>query len=167
MKTTVGFLLCIVGLAGIAVAQTKTSGVGKCGKPDTQQSVDVGDRAGHSLVIVKESCTWTTPMEMAGLKTKTYTVAVTSDATATKAQERGYVVTVMDNGDKAFVRFTGTDVIKDGKPEPADGTWSYTGGAGKLKGLTGKGTYKSTPTADGGAEDQVDGDYSLPGATKK
>src|ERR1039458_3258893 len=37
----------------------------------------------------------------------------------------------------------------------------------QLKGLTGKGTYKSTPTADGGAEDQVDGDYSLPGATKK
>jgi hypothetical protein len=167
MKTIVGLLLCIAGLAGIASAQTKISGVGKCGKPDIQQSVDVGDRAGHMLVLVKQSCTWTTPMEMAGLKSKTYTGAVVSDAAADKAQDRGYVVMVMENGDKAFVRFTGAAVFKDGKPVSGEGTWSYTGGTGKLRGLTGKGTYKSTPTADGGDEDQVEGDYSLPANTKK
>jgi hypothetical protein len=157
----------MLSLAGIAAAQTKVSGVGKCGKPDTQQSVDVGDRAGHALAVTKQSCTWTTPMEMAGLKSKTYTVAAAVDAAAAGAQDRGYVVMVMDNGDKAFVRFTGAEVSKDGKPVSAQGTWSYIGGTGKLKGIAGKGTYASTPTADGLFEDHVEGDYSLPAGAKK
>ena len=47
------------------------------------------------------------------------------------------------------------------------GTWSYTGGTGKLKGLTGKGTYKSTGNAEA-AEDQVEWEYSIapPAAAK-
>src|ERR1035441_363670 len=78
-----------------------------------------------------------------------------------KAQERGYVVITMDNGDKAFVRFTGSGAnAKDGATA-GEGTWSYTGGTGKLRGLTGKGAYKSTGNADG-ATDHVEGDYTLP-----
>ena len=34
--------------ATVATAQNKTTGDGKCGKPEQQQSIDVGDRAGHS-----------------------------------------------------------------------------------------------------------------------
>lgn len=147
--------------ATFATARTKTTSDGKCGKPDQQQAMDVGDRTGHVLVLVKMSCMWTNPYEIAGLKAKDYDVAVTSDATADKAQDRGYVVITMDNGDKAFVRFTGSGTsAKDGTTAGA-GTWSYTGGTGKLKGLTGKGTYKSTGNADG-SQDHVEGDYTLP-----
>jgi len=68
----------------------------------------------------------------------------------------------MSNGDKIFVRFSGTDTTtKDGKTGSA-GTWSYTGGTGKLKGITGKGTYKGTSNADGSATTEVEGEYELP-----
>ena len=147
--------------ATIATAQTKTTGEGKCGKPEQQQSIDVGDRAGHALALVKFSCTWTTPYEIAGLKTKDYTGTVTSDVNGGKGQDHGYVVITMDNGDKAFVRFTGSGTnAKDGTTA-GEGTWSYSGGTGKLRGLTGKGTYKSTGNADG-AQDHVEGEYALP-----
>jgi hypothetical protein len=42
----------------------------------------------------------------------------------------------MDSGDKLFVCHEGT-----GTPDGQDGTWSFTGGTGKLKGIKGKGTY--------------------------
>jgi len=155
MKTS---LLLLIGLAGVVSAQTKFSGVGKCGKPDTQQAVEVGDRASHSLVMVKQTCNWTTPFEIAGLQAKTYEVTLMSDAMAAKAQDRGYVVIAMDNGDKAFVRFQGSSVMKDGAPVSDEGTWSFTGGTGKLRGLSGKGTYKNPD----GTEDHIDGEWMLP-----
>ena len=147
--------------ATIATAQTKISGDGKCGKPDQQQSMDVGDRAGHALGLVKFSCTWATPLEMAGLKSKDYTGTVSSDVSGEKEQSRGYVVTTMDNGDKAFIRFTGSGTTAKDGASAGEGTWLYTGGTGKLKGLTGKGTYKSTGNADG-SQDHVEGEYTVP-----
>ena len=146
--------------ATVAVAQTKITGDGQCSKPDKQEAVEVGDRTDHFLVIMKYSCTWATPFEMEGLKSKEYTSANTSDVSGDKSQHRGYVVITMDNGDRAFVRFTGNGThSKDGSGTAA-GAWSFTGGTGKLKGLTGKGTYKSTATA-GSGQDHVEGEYSL------
>jgi hypothetical protein len=147
--------------AALATAQTKTTSDGKCGKPDQQQAVDVGDRTGHALVIAKMSCTWTNPYEIAGAKAKDYMVTVASDATGAKSQDRGYVVIIMDDGDKAFVRFMGSGTSAKDGTTAGEGTWSYTGGTGKLKGITGKGTYKSTGNADG-AQDHLEGDYTLP-----
>jgi hypothetical protein len=160
---TVGF--CISACAALAGAQTKVSATGKCSaKPEVQQSAEVGDRAGHVLVLTKQACTWTTPMEMAGEKSKTYTVAIASDQAGGKSQDRGYVVVTMENGDKAYVHVQGTSISgKDGAPVSDDGTWSYAGGTGKLKGLKGKGTYKGKAGADG-FEDQIEGEYSLPAA---
>jgi hypothetical protein len=57
---------------------------------------------------------------------------------------------------------SGVSVMKDGKPVSDDGTWSYIGGTGKFKGLTGKGTYKGKAAGDA-FEDTVEGEYSLPG----
>jgi hypothetical protein len=42
------------------------------------------------------------------------------------------------------------------------GTWSFDGGTGKLKGLTGKGTYKTTTNADGTGSAEIEGEYKLP-----
>ncbi len=147
--------------ATTGTAQTKLTGDGKCGKPDKQESIDVGDHAGHALVLVKFSCTWTNPYDMAGLKSKDYTGTVTSDVSGGKGQERGYVVVTMDNGDKAFIRFTGIGTTAKDGASAGEGTWSYTGGTGKLKGLTGKGTYKSSGNAEA-TEDHVEGEYALP-----
>src|ERR1022692_4322506 len=125
--------------ATMATAQTKISGDGKCGKPDQQQSMDVGDRAGHALALVKFSCTWTTPLEMAGLKSKDYTGTVSSDESGEKGQNRGYVVITMDNGDKAFIRITGSGTTAKDGASTGESTWSFPGGTGKLKGPPGKG----------------------------
>ena len=165
LTLVVCFLL--TGCAAVALAQTKISGTGTCGKPDSSNVVEVGDRPGHVLVLTKESCTWSAPMEMAGLKSKTYTGAVTSDVSGDRSQDRGYVVMTMDNGDKAYIRFQGASTSKQGGAHSAEGTWTYTGGTGKLKGLKGKGTFKSSgPSADV-TEDQVEGEYSLPEAGAK
>jgi hypothetical protein len=40
------------------------------------------------------------------------------------------------------------------------GTWSFTGGTGKLKGIKGKGTYTCTPSGDG-VSCEIEGDYQL------
>jgi hypothetical protein len=148
--------------AATALAQTKISGTGKCGKADEQHAIEVGDRPGHVLVVVKFSCTWTTPIEMAGIKSKSYIGTVTSDASGEKSQERGYVVVTMDNGDKTYLRFQGAGTTKAGGAHSGEGTWSYTGGTGKLRGLKGKGTYKSSGATAEETEDQVEGDYTLP-----
>jgi hypothetical protein len=155
-------VLTLLVAAGVAGAQTKITGTGKCGKADKQEMIEVGDRANHAIMIMKVTCIWTAPMEMGGLKSKSYTVSMMSDSSGEKSQDRGYVVVTMENGDKAFVKITngaGTST-KDGKMT-GEGSWVYTGGTGKLRGLTGKGTYKTSGTMDTG-EDQVEGEYSLP-----
>ena len=166
---TIVLSLLLTACAGVAMAQTKISGTGTCGKADAQHVVEVGDRAGHVLVLTQDSCTWTTPIEMAGLKSKTYKGAITSDSTGGHSQDRGYVVMTMDNGDKAYIRFQGTGTSKEGGAHTGEGTWSYTGGTGKLKGLKGKGTFKSSGATADTTEDQVEGEYTLPeaGAAKK
>ena len=148
--------------AGLALAQNKISATGACGKADATHAIEAGDRAGHVLVVTQISCTWSTPMEMAGLKSKSYTVAASADSAGGTSQSRGYVVTVMDNGDKAYIRFQGTGTSKEGGAHSGEGTWSYTGGTGKLKGLKGKGTYKSSGATADATEDQVEGEYTLP-----
>lgn len=163
MKTVVTFWLCLVGCAAVGGAQTKVSGSGKCtAKPEVQQAVEVGDRAGHMMVITKQACAWTTPMVMEGVKAKDYTVVIVSDQAGGKSSDRGYVVVTMENGDKAFVRVnSGTSMTgKEGKPVSDEGTWSYTGGTGKFKGLKGKGTYKGKAAGDA-FEDSIEGEYTL------
>ena len=162
---SLGLTVLLAALAGSALAQNRVSGTGKCGKPDTSQSIEVGDQAGHMLIIERASCTWSVPLEMAGLKSTTYTGAVAADLTGAKAQARGYVVITMENGDKAYVRFQGTGLAVKEDAWTTEGTWYYTGGTGKLKGLKGKGTYKGSLVPDVSGEDQVEGEYSLPEAS--
>lgn len=153
----------VLALAGAAVAQTKTSGTISCGKPDPAYSLDIGDRPGHAVGLVKFECTWTKPMEIEGVQTKDGYDVVTSDANGTKSRGSGYHVSNMANGDKVFVRFSGTDTMtKEGKPESTSGTWSYTGGTGKMKGITGKGTYRGKPDASGNMVSEIEGEYRLP-----
>ena len=159
-------LALVLTLALTATAQTKTTGTASCAKPDPAYSIEVGDRAGHALAISKSVCAWTKPMEIAGLKTKDgYDVAY-GDASGAKARGSGYHVSNMSNGDKIYVRFQGNDTMKDGKPDTSEGTWSYSGGTGKLKGIKGKGTYKGKADASGNMVFEVEGDYELPAAKK-
>ncbi len=150
-----------VGLALTAQAQTKISNSAKCNKPDPQNMIAVGDRPGHAFIIAKQACTWTKSTEIAGSPDKTYESTIFSEASGAKSRDRGYVVDTYASGDKAFVRWQGTATLKDGTPVSQEGTWSFTGGTGKLKGLKGKGTYKCTAEGEGSACD-IEGEYELP-----
>jgi len=152
----------LAGLAGPALAQTPVSGTIKCPKSDDSKTVDVRDQAGHVLILEKGSCSWSVPSEIAGLKSTAYTGADTVEVAGAKSQARGYAVMTMDNGDKAYARFQGTGTTTKEGTLTGEGTWSYTGGTGKLKGLKGKGTYKISGTPDAGSEAQLEGEYSLP-----
>jgi hypothetical protein len=158
-------VVLVLALSGTLAAQTKISGTITCSKPDPAYSIDVPDRAGHSIMLAKFACTWTKPMEIEGVQTKDGVDVGTDDGSGTRLRGSGYHMSNMSNGDKIFVRFSGTDTMtKDGKPAGNAGTWSFTGGTGKLKGITGKGTYKGTASADGNMVTDVEGDYQLPAA---
>ena len=159
------FLLSLVlalALASAASAQTKISGTLQCTKPDPVHSLDAGDRDKHSMAVAKIQCTWTKPLEMGGSQTKDGTNIEFDDTTGTSTSIRGVHWGAMANGDKYFVRYQGTNKATEGSPMTASGTWSFTGGTGKLKGLTGKGTYKGKGNPDGSATFEIQGDYKLP-----
>jgi hypothetical protein len=151
--------LCIAALITWASAQNKISGTAKCGKPDVQQKVDVPDHPGHAISVSQSKCTWTKPMEVAGIKSKEGVTTPLDDIHGDTAHSHGYYVDTMENGDKAFVSFQGSASMKD---NTSDGKWNYTGGTGKLKGIKGNGTYKGKGAEDGSTTFDVEGEYTLP-----
>jgi hypothetical protein len=152
-----------LALPSVAAAQTKFTAVISCAKPDPAYSIEVGDRAGHAVQLAKFACTWTTPMEIDGVAGKDGHDVATSDVSGTRCHQSGYHVSNMANGDKIFVRFSGTATMtKDGKPVANEGAWSYIGGTGKFKGIKGKGTYKGKADADGNMVSDIEGAYMLP-----
>jgi hypothetical protein len=160
LRTVLSFLAA-VALAAAAGAQTKTSGTIQCGKPDPQHAIEAGDKTNHMMGVGKSACTWSKPMEIEGSKTKDgYSVSF-DDSTGNKYSGRGVHVTTMDSGDKIFVKFQGGGTVKEGALQTDSGTWSYTGGTGKLKGIKGKGTYKGKGNADGTTTYEIEGDYQL------
>lgn len=161
LKGATVFLIILV-LPAVAVAQTKISGTVTCGKPDQQQKIDIGDKAGHAYGISQGKCTWTKPMTIAGIQTKEDIGTTSEEITATSVHARGYVLGTMSNGDKFTVRTDGTDVVKDGQPQSTAGTWSFVSGTGKIKSIQGKGTYKGKPDAAGAMVIEVEGEYTLP-----
>ena len=161
-KSVFTFLIAI-GFAAAVTAQTKTSGVLQCSKGDPVHMVDIGDRPGHAFVVAKTACTWSKAMEIEGSGTKDGVSVATEELSGGKSTGSGVHWSTMASGDKIFVRFQGKSTYdKDGKMLTSKGTWSYTGGTGKLKGIKGKGTYDGKGNPDGTANYDVEGDYTLP-----
>lgn len=163
MKTRFLCLALLGVLASAALsAQTKISGTLSCGKADPVHSIEVGDAHNSVMNLAKVSCTWSKPFDMAGVATKDgYSVAA-SEAHSGKTKGHGIHVGTMANGDKYYVHFQGTGTVKADHSGAESGTWSFDGGTGKLKGLTGKGTYKTTTAADGTGTADVEGEYKTP-----
>ena len=167
---SLGLIVLLAAFAGSALAQNHISSTIKCtGKSDSDYTVQVGDYPGHILVISKGgSCTNNPPIEIAGLKaTQGHSsdgVSV-ADVTGAKFQDRGYIVTLMENGDKIYGANQDTGIVTEGGKTTFEGTWSYTDGTGKFKGIKAKGTYKgSGDLTSGDLVLQVEGEYTLPGA---
>ena len=144
-----------------AGAQTKISGTLKCEKPEPMYTIEVGDRPGHVMALEKLTCSYTKPLEIGETKTKDGYSIASVDATSARTAGNGSHVMNMENGEKTFVSFHDTASVKDGKPGPSHGMWSFTGGTGKLKGIKGKGTFTATSSDDGTSTVEVEGEYQL------
>ena len=82
------------------------------------------------------------------------------DLVAGSGSQRGYFLNVHQDGDSDTGSFEGkvTTTLQGVKLE---GSWKYSGGTGKLKGLTGGGTYKGRLTSPTEVEMTWDGVYQL------
>ena len=147
--------------AKAASAGMKISGTMQCGKLE-RTAMEVGDAPGHALTIGKAACTWSEPLKMGGSRTTKGDSKVLSDVRGDVSVDHGYHVGTMANGDKYHVRFDGQTKTNNGAVESQQGRWGFVGGTGKLEGLQGRGTYKSTGNADGGTTVEVEGEYRLP-----
>jgi hypothetical protein len=166
MKLALAFGL-VLTMATATSAQTKISWTQQCAKPDPVYTVPVGDRPDHVMSLIKDKCTWT-GAEIDGVALKDEEDTIVSDTSGSRARDRGLGVGTLANGDKAFVQFQGTGTIKDKAPVTGQGTWSFTGGTGKLKTLKGKGTYKGKWNPDGTSTFEIEGEYQLtPAASGK
>ena len=161
MRVKTAFLfLSAVALAVAASAETKASGTVTC-KQDPVTPVAVGDQPGHAMAVSKALCTWA-KFEIAGVPSKDGVSVSLDEINDDKSTSNGYHTATLASGDKAAAHFHGTATSKDGKFQSGGGTWTFTSGTGKCKGIKGKGTFKGTPNADGNVTYQVDGEYQLP-----
>jgi hypothetical protein len=151
-------LVCFV--AGTAAAQTKASGTLTYGKPEQEQMIPTGVGEGHAIGVSQRKGTWSKPLDIGGDKSKEGMSTESIDVSGSHARSHGVHVTTMESGDKLFVAFQGSDVLKDNALVSGKGTWSYTGGTGKLKGITGKGTYTCKTQGESVSCD-VEGEYQL------
>jgi len=159
--TTCKLLFAIALAASLAAAQTKVSGTAQCpATPSDSHSIDVGDHPGHTYSIAKGGCTWTKPLEIEGLKITGDSAAEFMETDGSKVRGHSSRVDTMDNGDKCYIRTQGTNAMKNQKLESGEGTWSFAGGTGKLKGIKGKGTYKCSPDGDN-VDCDIEGEYTL------
>ena len=159
--------VCVMGIAVSAAAQTKFTGKCNQGKPDPNHVVPVGDKPNHALVLAKVTCTWAAGAELGGVALKDEVDTVTMDMSGTTSRDRGYGVGTAANGDKYYVRFDGTTTYKGENPTSGTCTWTFAGGTGKLRGLTGKGTCAGTFDATGAAVFDIQGEYQIPAAKTK
>ena len=148
--------------AASATAQTKISGTLKCKDAEPTHKLEVGDRAGHVMELGKSNCTASQPWELGGDKYKEGYSVGASETSLTRVVVSGTHVGTYESGDKAFAAYHNAIQLNNGKPTgDGRGTWSYTGGTGKFKGIKGKGTYKVTENSDATVTVEVEGEYQL------
>ncbi len=147
-------------LAAGLLAETKASGTATC-KPNPSTPVALTDKPNHSFMVGQAQCTWT-GFEVAGQAYKDGVSTDLDEITGDATSFHGYHVATTASGDTASCSYKGSGKLKDGKPVGGEGTWTFTSGTGKLKGIKGHGTFKGTANADGTMTYKVEGEYSLP-----
>jgi hypothetical protein len=163
MKTRIAPLFFLGVLVSVSLsAATKTSGTATCKEdPASPTPVAASDKPNHAFVVGKAQCTWT-GLSLAGDPYKDGVSISMGEVSGDTNTYSGYHVAKTTNGETSITKFQGSAKMKDGKTVSESGTWSLTGGTGKLKGIKGHGTYKGTPNADGTMSYKVEGEYSAP-----
>jgi hypothetical protein len=159
-------LLCASALfilvVAVTPAQTTVSLSGKCGKADVLQSIPAGDKDGHLFMLQQGKCV--SMGEVGGAKSKEGMFSEHNEATGTHLKGWGVYVETFDSGDKIFYSYQSNGTTKDGAFAGGVNKYQVTGGTGKMKGIKGSGTCKTTANAAGGIDYTCTGEYTMPGA---
>lgn len=130
-----------------AKGKVGVSGSVRCAKPDPSYSIDVPDRAGHSLMIARRNCTWSEPLVIRGAKTKDGVATGFTERMEGSLHTHGFEVDTLDNGEKLTMQTSG-QINGEKGPVEAKGRWGFMRGTGKFKGIRGGGTYEGKLDAD-------------------
>ena len=103
------------------------------------------------------------PLEIAGIQSKEGVYTTMGEGSGNTLHYRFYYADTMANEDKAYYRSEGTMTVKDGAIQSGEEKWTLVRGAGKLRGIKGKGTntFKAA-AADGSSTWDTEGEYELP-----
>ena len=158
-------IACALFVATRAAGAQKSgmvTGTLKCAKPNPSYSIPVANVTGHALALHTMRCTWSNASSIGGNELQAEDDTFTSDMMPDVAHDRGYGVGSVAGGAGTFSGFEGTTTITNNMPSGNTCTWTFTGGTGKLKGLTGSGTCKGAFAPDGTSSFTMNGNYQLP-----
>jgi hypothetical protein len=157
---SIGSLLLAASFAG---GQTPMAGVTLCGPPKPDYLIRVGDAPGHAYGLAQAACRWTTPWEIAGLKSTEGVGTQVLETVGDTTKARGTFVDMMTNGDRAFYSYEYAVLVQSGVPQVQGHKWELLGGTGKLSGVKGRGTCTAKAEGtDGSFRYDCKGEYSLP-----
>ena len=154
-------LSCVLLSTAAATAQKMTEQI-KCGQPDKQYAIPVGDAPGHVYSISHGSCTYPKPGNIGVAKKVAGEDVVFSETTSTRTQWHGVFTETMSNGEKLYYRHHGEGVLTNGTFTSGEDAWEVSGGTGSYKGYKGNGICDLQPQADGTFLNKCRGEYTPP-----
>jgi len=157
MRKLLLVVLALLVSGSIAMAQSKVDTKWHCSKAATEQKLDVGDVPDHIFWIGQGTCEATA--STGDLKEKSGQYTEFHDAWKARFTFHGYYNATTESGDKALYTYEGsasTDIAK-----PAANKWKIVGGTGKNKGIKGSGSCAGKVNADGSADWECTGTYSM------
>lgn len=120
-----------------------------------KKAVTLEDRANHIVGVYELDGAVFNSGGKPFLDKARYQVVAINDIGVTRG---GYKTFTDADGSKVFARYT----ITEGKPSESRGTFEFTGGTGKYKGIIGKGTFHNVFVSDKAAWDELVGEYRIP-----
>ena len=154
-------LFCVLLFTAAATAQKMTEQI-KCGKPDQQHAIPVGDAPGHVYSISHASCTYLKPGNIGVAKKVAGEDVIFSETSGNSTQWHGLYTETMSNGEKLYYRHHGGGVLNNGAFTSGEDVWEVSGGTGSYKAYRGKGVCKLHPQPDGTFLDECSGEYTAP-----
>ena len=127
------------------------------GKVTVQAAIAPSDQSNHELNLAEIQGTQKSSDENWNNAAITYWGI--TDIVEGKGNQRGYFINVHSNGDRDWGTFEGK--ITSGAEITVEGTFQFSGGNGKFKGLTGEGTFKTRLNGPRDVEATWRGAYEL------
>jgi hypothetical protein len=133
------------------------------GRAAAQPALVLHDVSDHDLNLIEVRGVQKSPDEKWNDSKITYWG--TADLIAGSGTQSGYFVNDHADGDRDFGTFEGR-ITTSGAEVTLEGTWKFTGGTGKFRGLRGGGTYRGRMTSPVGVENTWEGSYEIAAKTK-